>query len=266
MRISIFTIVICFSVLALGFGISACKSKVTTQKNNESVVGVRDNSRTSLDWDGTYAGTVPCANCGGIITQITLKKDNTYSLQIEYAGKENSVQKFEGTFQWNDSGNTVILNGLKEKSMPSSYAVGEFKLTQLDMDGNVVTGDLASNYVLTKINGNLVEKKWKLTEINGVALSTMNPQPAIEAFIFFQINGNKVYGVSGCNNFTGIYSAKGGALKFSGVASTRKMCIDMTIENQMNKLFQEVDSYAITDGTLILKQGDAVLAKFLFEQ
>ena len=261
--ISSAVIVVC--ILFLGFGMNACQSNSKTQKSNTKDV-VADNSKNSLDWDGTYVGTVPCANCGGIITQITLKKDNTYSLQVEYAGKENSMQKFEGTFQWNDAGSTVILNGLKEKSMPSSYFVGENKLTQLDMDGNVITGDLASSYVLTKINKNLVEKKWKLIEINGVAISSMNPQPTVETFIFFQVDGNKVYGNSGCNNFTGVYKSEGGALKFSAMISTRKMCIDMTIENQMNKLFQAVDSYAIQNNTLSLLQDKTILARFVLSE
>jgi len=258
-------VVIAVSVLILGFGMNACQSKSKTQQSNTKSV-VADNSKNSLDWDGTYTGTVPCANCGGIITQITLKKDYTYSLQVEYAGKENSMQKFEGSFQWNDPGSIVILNGLKEKSMPSSYFVGENKLTQLDMDGNVITGDLASSYVLTKINENLVGKKWKLIEINGVAISSMNPQPAVETFIFFQADGNKVYGNSGCNNFSGGYKSEGGALKFSGMISTRKMCIDMTIENQMNKLFQAVDTYALQNNTLSLQQGKTILARFVSSQ
>ena len=110
----------------------------------------------------------------------------------------------------------------------------------------------------------LVEKKWKLIEINGVALSSMNPQPAIEAFILFRAGENRVSGVSGCNNFTGTYKLGSGAtLQFSGVASTRKMCIDMTVEDQMNKLFQTVDSYTIQEGILSLKQGATVLARFV---
>ena len=265
MKNSIFSVVIVVCILVLGLGMNACKSKSKAEKSNTENV-VADNSKNSLDWDGTYAGTVPCANCGGIITQITLKKDSTYSLQIEYAGKENSVQNFEGTFQWNESGSTVILNGLKEKSMPSSYFVGENRLTQLDMDGNVITGDLASNYVLSKINGNLVEKKWKLIEINGVAIASKNPQPAVEAFIFFQVDGNKVYGNSGCNNFTGTYKSEGGGMKFSGMVSTRKMCIDMTIENQMNSIFQNIDSYSLLNDTLNLNQGNTTLERFVVSE
>jgi len=126
--------------------------------------------------------------------------------------------------------------------------------------------EVSSGVSVTATSGNLVDKKWKLIEINGVALSTMTTQPAVEAFIFFQANGNRVNGSSGCNNFTGTYKLdSGNQLHFFGVASTRKMCLDMTVEDQMNKIFQAVDSYTLQNGTLSLKQGEATLAKFVAE-
>ena len=128
---------------------------------------------------------------------------------------------------------------------------------------NVISGKFSSNSDLSRIDENLVEKKWTLTEINGVALSSMDPKPTIEAFIIFQVNENRVSGNSGCNNFSGTYkSESGGAMKFSGVASTRRMCLDMTIENQMNKIFGEVDNYSIQNGVLILYKTKTALAKF----
>jgi len=126
--------------------------------------------------------------------------------------------------------------------------------------------EVGSSVSATATSENLVEKKWKLIEINGAAISTMTPQPAVEAFIFFQTDGDRVNGSSGCNNFTGTYKLdSGNQLHFSGVASTRKMCLDMTVENQMNKIFQEVDSYTLQNGTLSLKQGDTTLARFVAE-
>jgi len=110
----------------------------------------------------------------------------------------------------------------------------------------------------------IVDKKWTLSEINGVALSSMNPQPATESFIIFQVTDNRVSGSSGCNNFTGSYKlGPGTTLQFSGVASTRKMCLDMTIENQMNNLFQTVDSYTLQGRNLSLKQAKTTLARFV---
>jgi len=263
-----FVLVIGICVFVLGFGMSSCNLKGSTKpvENISEVAANADNSKNSLDWEGTYSGVVPCADCQGIFTKITLNTDNTFSIQTEYQGKEGSAETIEGTFEWNEAGGNITMNGLSERSMPSVYKVGENKLIQLDMEGNVITGDLASNYELTKIDENLVGKKWKLIEINGVSLSSMNPIPTVEAFIIFNADGNRTNGNSGCNNFTGMYKQEGSALTFSGVVSTRKMCIDMTIEDQMNKIFEAVDKYSIADNILSLNQADAALAKFVFSE
>ena len=262
MKNLIFTIGICMFIF--GFSMSACKSKNSNKsETNETKIATGDTSENSLDWNGTYTGTVPCADCAGIFTQITLNADKTYSLKTNYVGKEGVGENLKGTFQWDAAGKIITLSGLKDKSMPSSYQVGENKLIQLDMNGKVITGELASNYVLTKVNENLVEKKWKLFELNGVAISVKNPNPATEAFIMFQVDGNKVNGNSGCNNFAGTYKIdSGNQLHFSGMVSTRKMCIDMSIEDKMNKLFPIVDSYTLQNDTLSLIQAANSLARF----
>lgn len=251
-------------IMILAWGMSACKSKEATQQNG--ITGVShntDNAKNSSNWAGTYMGIVPCADCEGISTQLTLKSDNTYSLQTEYIGEDSSMQRFEGTFQWNNTGSIVILKGLKEKSMPFSYLVGENKLVQMDMDGKIITGDLTSNYVLTKIDTNLVDKKWTLIKLEGVAISADNPS-AVEAFITFNSKGNRVFGNSGCNNFSGSYTlGSGKQLKFSAMVSTRKMCIDMSVENQMSKLFEAIDNYTLENGTLSLNKENVSLARFV---
>jgi len=124
-----------------------------------------------------------------------------------------------------------------------------------------------SNETVTTIK-DLVEKKWNLVELNGVDISTDHPNIAANAFIMFHAHGDErmVNGNSGCNNFSGTYSlGSGSELKFSGVASTRMMCIDMTIEDQVNQLFQIVDNYTIQNGRLSLLQGETPLARFLLE-
>ena len=255
MKKFIFIIVIC--VLVLGIGMSACKSK-------ESAVTTAVNSKTSLDWEGIYTGIVPCADCPGIFTQITLTKYNTYSLKMEYMGDKESAKTLNGMFKWDETGKMITMDGLKESSIPFAYLVSKNKLVQLDLNGKVISGKLASNYVLTKVDEKLVDKKWKLKEINGVALSTMESKPAKEAFITFQVNGNQVSGSSGCNNFSGTYKIDDGkSLNFSGVASTRMMCIgNMTVENQMNKIFQDVDNYTLINDTLSLNKAKTALARF----
>jgi len=163
MKNVIFAIVTCTVAFILCFGMNACKAKDSKTTDSETppvVVATEENSRTSVDWEGTYTGVIPCADCEGIATTITLREDDTYTLEMEYLGKEGSAVTLEGLFQWNDAGSIVILNGVKKRSMPSTYKVGENKLIQLDMEGRAITGELAANYELDKKpSEDLVEEK-----------------------------------------------------------------------------------------------------------
>ena len=105
-----------------------------------------DNSMTSLDWDGTYEGELPCADCEGIKTVVTINSDNTYSIQETYLGKETTPTETTGTFEWDDQGQKILLSNDR-----NAYFVGENTLTLLDSDGNKNTGDLEALYILKKV-------------------------------------------------------------------------------------------------------------------
>jgi len=110
-----------------------------------------DNSKNSLDWNGTYKGTTPCADCDGIATEITLNKDLTFEIKTKYLGKgDGKVFLEKGTFTWDKTGSIIIFKDIKER--PSQYKVGENKLIQLDMKGKIIKGALAEKYVLTKLS------------------------------------------------------------------------------------------------------------------
>lgn len=108
-------------------------------KSNQPQVEMGDNSQTSLDWNGTYTGITPCADCEGIETSVTLNKYMTYQVSNTYKGKSTDAVIKTGTFTFNRDGNTIKLGNITDA--PAMYAVGENQLTQLDMEGNKITGD-----------------------------------------------------------------------------------------------------------------------------
>lgn len=106
-------------------------------------------SMNSLDYEGIYAGTLPCADCSGIRTEIVLRGDSTYSMTTVYEGKgdeKKNTFKEDGKYAWNDAGSVIILNN----DSSQLYQVGEEQLIALDMQGNRITGDLADMYILRK--------------------------------------------------------------------------------------------------------------------
>jgi uncharacterized lipoprotein NlpE involved in copper resistance len=126
----------------------SCSGKQNKQVEEVVVTEMADNSRNSLDWQGTYTGVIPCADCSGINVTITLNP-STYELSYLYLGKNDNVPfQVVGSFSWDETGS--IINLENDASIPSYYQVGENKLIQLDMEGNLITGNLADKYVLTK--------------------------------------------------------------------------------------------------------------------
>ncbi|WP_026473288.1 copper resistance protein NlpE [Alkaliflexus imshenetskii] len=137
-----------FPVLMLAF---ACKPRTTNQQvvaETPDLVVDMHNSRTSLDWAGTYVGLLPCASCSGILTELTLGYDETFILRQTWQGAETELTDVvSGTFSWNDAGSAITLNNVD--GMPGHYFVGEGYLLHLDADGNRIQGELADHYRLT---------------------------------------------------------------------------------------------------------------------
>ncbi|WP_194777833.1 copper resistance protein NlpE [Pararhodonellum marinum] len=105
-------------------------------------------SQLALDYLGVYTGVLPCADCEGIETTITLKENEEYSRKMVYLGKTGgNTHESSGKFSWNEAGNTISLTG---EDAPNQYFVGENVLFHLDQDGNRITGNLADNYRLNK--------------------------------------------------------------------------------------------------------------------
>ncbi|MCO5286883.1 MAG: copper resistance protein NlpE [Chitinophagaceae bacterium] len=136
-------IVLFLSLTATTF--SACNfvSEPKPIKENTEAVEMH-NSQNSLDWQGTYEGTLPCADCEGIKTTLQLNEDNTYALTQEYIGRNTFNET--GTFAWDSSGSWITLSSNNMK-----FKVGENVLFALDMEGKVITGELADHYQLKKI-------------------------------------------------------------------------------------------------------------------
>lgn len=124
------------------------EEKASVDEFSEIAKNVTDahNAKNSLDYKGTYTGKLPTASGEGMVVSITLS-DSSFVKVTEYVGKKNKFEE-KGKYTWNKEGNTVTLEGVKDA--PSKYFVGENTLTQLDMDGNKITGDMADMYILKK--------------------------------------------------------------------------------------------------------------------
>ncbi|WP_179005668.1 DUF4377 domain-containing protein [Winogradskyella forsetii] len=134
----------------------------------------------------------------------------------------------------------------------------KIEVTEMKLEVENVPADASSiQYDLVKV----LEKKsdpkmaihdiWVATHINGEEIAKTNA-PTLE------INSTEmqVYGSNGCNNYNGqIKTLNSKAIEFGAIASTRKMCANMTIPDRFDKALNRTTTYKKEGLTLKLFNG-----------
>lgn len=138
-------------ILAAAITLVACggnqQKKAVSEKVKADAVKVdMHDAESSLDYQGTYTGVFPAADCPGIDMRLTLKKDGTYSLHMKYLDRDSEFDE-KGVFTVKENLLTLTPS---EGGQPQYYKVEENRLRRLDAEKQPVTGALADNYTLQK--------------------------------------------------------------------------------------------------------------------
>jgi copper homeostasis protein (lipoprotein) len=84
---------------------------------------------------GTFSGILPCADCPGIDTTISLKPDGTYTLHEVYQGKPDSFDG-DGTWTAEENGQRVRLDPNSKSEQDRVFAVkSSDEIESLDAEG-----------------------------------------------------------------------------------------------------------------------------------
>lgn len=224
--------------------------------SGEELTGIRN----AADWAGTYHGVLPCADCEGIDTEMTLLDDGTYEISTRYLGKSNENYRESGTFTWSDEEHQIQLD-IEDGSRSPYYLVEENQLIHLDLEGNRITGALADHYTLTKRINPLADRYWKLTSLNNIPLDSARTGPKVPHLILHPEDSN-ASGTGGCNSLSAVYqTSNDNSIFFSRVASTKMACQDADYETDFIRLLEETASYSLQNDKLFLvsADGDTIL-------
>lgn len=107
----------------------------------------------------------------------------------------------------------------------------------------------------------IVEKYWKLVELNGKPVPVLDREPHM-----IQKADGRVNGFGGCNAFTGNYTldAPASRIGFGQIASTMMACAaGMEVEQGFHEVLRRADSYTLDGDRLVLGRARmAPLARF----
>lgn len=139
----------------------ACVIFAACQQAGKHTGGTDTTTTKSTDADTatqvTYTGTLPCADCEGIVTELTLQRqpETNFTLKETYLGK-NQTFPSEGNYVVlhgtpADPGATVIqLNPDKDKNLQRYFQqVNSDELKMLDIEQRVIESN--HNYTLKKV-------------------------------------------------------------------------------------------------------------------
>lgn len=118
-----------------------------TPAQDSTTVPVGDTTETSVDWNGTYTGKLPCASCPGIETTLTLNSDKTYTLDENYLEEKEGKFNSKGTFEFDPSGSYITLKNSADKDENRVFFIGE---NQAWMASKVGDNTMKSEYLLKK--------------------------------------------------------------------------------------------------------------------
>ncbi len=232
---------------------------------SDTAISTSDNSFNSLDWEGNYTGTLPCEDCGGKQTTITLKKDLSYNVEIKHITKSAKLFPQEGVFEWNKAGNKITLRDVQ--NTPEKYIVGENVLIPLDANGDRIK----DNAILKKQDTNtaqtnnlpITETRWMIKELMGKKVES-NEDKNKPFFIQLRASDNRVVAFAGCNSIAGSYEiTENNRIKFGKLMSTMMACENMETETMLNKVLEQTKTYKIIGNKLqLLDEQMQPLAKF----
>jgi len=136
---------ILFAICILVFT-AACKEKPQAPQNLPPTA-----EQALSAYAGTYNGILPCADCSGIDTELTLNLDGTFTLIEFYLSQESDLYLTEGTWKLsNDFDHAVLIpapeGGRRQQHL--YYKLRGIDLDKLDMQAKPIESNL--NYTLRR--------------------------------------------------------------------------------------------------------------------
>jgi len=114
---------------------------------------------------------------------------------------------------------------------------------------------------------NITGKYWKLIELYGKPV-VWEESFKREPFFILKNEGNRVNGHGGCNTFFGTFEINPAAnrIKFSQMANSLMLCLNMEIEDGLKKALMTTDNYTMSSDGKYLSLNKARMALARFEE
>lgn len=131
-----------FVLTALLLVLLSCNSTPEAGNREQKDADSGRSGPDTTNWPGTYRSILPCEDCRGIDTRITLHRDMTFTLKIRHQGGAGQQLQIGGYFHWTQPANQLELEGLDTAVFATLYALEPGYLIQLGNDGKYPENEL----------------------------------------------------------------------------------------------------------------------------
>ena len=232
-----------------------------SRKTSGKVISNHESEESQNDMTGIYTGVLPCADCPGIETTITVHSDNSYEIAQVYTDKDSVPYISSGLIEEGEKENIWVF---KSRYHEVFYQNEDSALRMLNLSQKETEGQPEQNYVLKKketdrnelLMSQLTGKKWILSQLPGVSFSFKEKHR--KPHIIFDSEKKRIHGFAGCNSFFGQYIiTDDGALKFDNIASTKMYCPEtMEVETALLQALGNCSNFLVSDHSLQLKDAE----------
>lgn len=239
-----------------------------SKKTSGKVTSTNESDQLQDDMAGTYAGLLPCADCPGIETTITVNPDNSYEITQVYSEKDSVPFISSGFIKKGEKENIWVF---KSRYNETFYQFEDSLLRMLSNNQQEIDKLLKQHYILKKkeseknelLMSRLTNKKWALTQLSGKAIDNQNEER--KPHVIFDAEEDRVHGYAGCNSFFGKYQIEAdGTVRFDNIASTKMYCSEtMELETAFLQALHNSVKLSLDDHTMQLKDAkDQTIAVF----
>ncbi|MBU2754804.1 META domain-containing protein [Acidithiobacillus sp. CV18-2] len=214
--------------LLLPVTLAGCAAAAPSRQDSHPQPPDKSTAKTSLDWSGSYAGNLPCADCAGIRMTISLRNDDHYLLTRQYASnKAEGIFRSQGSFHWLPGASEIELSSADGSG--ERFQVVENALVPLTGEGKALELG-GKRWVLHKVSSQdsaqalYASYRWQLSKLPGYqTVATANGK---KPYLVFDPAERSVSGWDGCNRIAGrVALGAENTLRFPALVSTRMACL-----------------------------------------
>lgn len=145
MKKSFFVMAAAATMFAMGLVSCGNKQNSENQEATTDTVVVAEPAPAPIS--GTFEGTLPCADCSGIKTELVISEDGKFKLTETYMAKKEKQFVSEGEIVRGEGGRFSLTD---KDGTVRQYELTDNTIAVLNAEGKKAEGELADKYILTK--------------------------------------------------------------------------------------------------------------------